>query len=112
MMSEIMREKLTLRLHQELPYQLTVETEKWEDRNDGSIRIDQTIYIARNGHKGIILGPNGATIKSINIAARKEMEDFLQRKIHLFCQLKVKPNWLDEKARYSEMGVNFKDGDK
>ena len=64
--SEIMREKLILRLHQELPYQLTVETDKWEDRKDGSIRIDQTIYVARDGHKGIILGPNGSTIKSIN----------------------------------------------
>ena len=101
MASEIMREKLTLRLHQELPYQLTVETEKWEDRKDGSVRIDQIIYVARDGHKGIILGPNGSTIKSINIAARKEMEGFLMRKVHLFCQLKVRPNWLNEKARYT-----------
>ena len=111
MASEIMREKLTLRLHQELPYQLTVETEKWEDRKDGSVRIDQIIYVARDGHKGIILGPNGSTIKSINIAARKEMEGFLKRKVHLFCQLKVRPNWLNEKARYTEMGLSFRDGD-
>jgi len=111
MASEVMREKLTLRLHQELPYQLTVETEKWEDRKDGSVRIDQIIYVARDGHKGIILGPNGSTIKSINISARKEMEDFLLRKVHLFCQVKVRPNWLNERARYNEMGLSFKDGD-
>lgn len=110
-MAEIMREKLTLRLHQELPYQLTVETEGWEDRPDGSVKIDQLIYVARDGHKGIILGPNGSTIKSINIAARKEMETFLEKKVHLFCQLKVRPKWLDEKDRYSEMGLTFSDGD-
>tara|TARA_B100000768_G_scaffold181718_1_gene205969 strand:- start:2163 stop:3080 length:918 start_codon:yes stop_codon:yes gene_type:complete len=110
-MAEIMREKLTLRLHQELPYQLTVETESWEDRSDGSVKIDQLIYVARDGHKGIILGPNGSTIKSINIAARKEMETFLEKKVHLFCQLKVRPKWLDEKDRYSEMGLTFSDGD-
>lgn len=110
-MAEIMREKLTLRLHQELPYQLTVETEGWEDRSDGSVKIDQLIYVARGGHKGIILGPNGATIKSINMAARKEMEAFLEKKVHLFCQLKVRPKWLDEKDRYLEMGLSFTDGD-
>ena len=110
-MAEIMREKLTLRLHQELPYQLTVETEGWEERSDGSVKIDQLIYVARDGHKGIILGPNGATIKSINMAARKEMEIFLEKKVHLFCQLKVRPKWLDEKDRYSEMGLSFNDGD-
>ena len=111
MTAEILREKLTLRLHQELPYQLTVETESWEDRPDGSVKINQLIYVARDGHKGIILGPKGSTIKSINISARKEMEAFLERKVHLFCQLKVRPNWLDEKDRYSEMGLNFNDGD-
>jgi GTP-binding protein Era len=110
-MAEIMREKLTLRLHQELPYQLTVETEGWEERSDGSVKIDQLIYVARDGHKGIILGPNGATIKSINMAARKEMEIFLEKKVHLFCLLKVRPKWLDEKDRYSEMGLSFNDGD-
>ncbi|MBE3639703.1 GTPase Era [Mangrovicoccus algicola] len=109
--AEIMREKLTLRLHQELPYQLTVETEAWEDRPDGSTRIDQLIYVARDGHKGIILGKGGETIKAISQAARLELEEFLERRVHLFCQVKVRPNWLEEAERYGEMGLDFRDGD-
>ena len=109
--AEITREKLTLRLHEELPYQLTVETEKWEDRPDGSTRIDQLIYVIRDGHKGIVLGKGGETIKSISTAARLEMTEFLGRPVHLFLQIKVRPNWLEEKERYSEMGLDFKDGD-
>lgn len=109
--AEITREKLTLRLHQELPYQLTVETEKWEDRKDGSARIDQVIYVARDGHKGIVLGHKGETIKAISQAARVELEEFLERRIHLFTQVKVRPNWLEEKERYGEMGLDFSDGD-
>lgn len=107
--AEITREKLTLRLHQELPYQLTVETENWEERDDGSARIDQLIYVARDGHKGIILGRKGETIKAISKAAREELEEFLGRKVHLFMQVKVRPNWLDEAARYTEMGLDFPD---
>ena len=109
--AEITREKLTLRLHEELPYQLTVETEKWEDRKDGSTRIDQVIYVARDGHKGIVLGNKGETIKAISKAAREEMIEFLGRPVHLFLQVKVRPNWLEEAERYSEMGLDFKDGD-
>ncbi|WP_172330839.1 GTPase Era [Mangrovicoccus sp. HB161399] len=109
--AEITREKLTLRLHQELPYQLTVETEAWEDRPDGSTRIDQIIYVARDGHKGIILGKGGETIKAISQAARLELEEFLERRVHLFCQVKVRPNWLEEAERYGEMGLDFRDGD-
>ncbi len=109
--AEMTREKLTLRLHQELPYQLTVETENWEDRKDGSVRIDQLIYVARDGHKGIVLGNKGETIKAIGKAARQELEEFLDRRVHLFLQVKVRPNWLNEAERYSEMGLNFKDGD-
>lgn len=109
--AEVTREKLTLRLHEELPYQLTVETEKWEDRADGSTRIDQLIYVARDGHKGIILGKGGETIKAISRAAREELAEFLGRPVHLFLQVKVRPNWLDEAERYSEMGLDFKDGD-
>ncbi len=110
--AEMTREKLTIRLHQELPYQLTVETEKWEERKDGSARIDQIIYVVRDGHKGIVLGNKGETIKAVSTAAREEIEEFLGRRVHLFLQVKVRPNWLEEAERYSEMGLNFKDGNK
>ncbi|NJM83564.1 MAG: GTPase Era [Tabrizicola sp.] len=109
--AEMTREKLTLRLHEELPYQLTVETEKWEDKPDGTTRIDQIVYVARDGHKGIVLGNKGETIKSVGQAARAEIAEFLGRTVHLFLQVKVRPNWLDEPERYSEMGLDFKDGD-
>ena len=108
--AEITREKLTLRLHQELPYQLTVETESWEERKDGSVRIDQIIYVMRHGHKGIALGPKGETIKAVSMAAREELTEFLGRKVHLFLQIKVRPNWLDEAERFTEMGLDIKDG--
>ncbi|UWR42939.1 GTPase Era [Phaeobacter inhibens] len=108
--AEMTREKLTLRLHQELPYQLTVETENWEERKDGSAKIDQLIYVMRDGHKGIVLGKRGETIKAVSQAARAELEEFLDRKVHLFLQVKVRPNWLEESERYSEMGLDFKDG--
>jgi len=108
--AEITREKLTLRLHQELPYELTVETEAWEDRDDGSARIDQIVYVARDGHKGIVLGRKGETIKQVGQASRLELEEFLGRKVHLFLTVKVRPNWLDEAERFSEMGLDFKDG--
>jgi GTP-binding protein Era len=108
--AEMTREKLTLRLHQELPYQLTVETENWEERKDGSARVDQVIYVARDGHKGIVLGKGGETIKAVSRAAREELEQFLDRRVHLFLQVKVRPNWLEEAERYSEMGLDFRDG--
>ena len=108
--AEMTREKLTLRLHQELPYQLTVETESWYERDDGSARIDQVIYVSRDGHKGILLGHRGETIKAVSRAAREELAEFLGRNVHLFLQVKVRPNWLEESERYSEMGLDFKDG--
>jgi GTP-binding protein Era len=108
--AEMTREKLTLRLHQELPYQLTVETEAWEERKDGSARVDQIIYVLRDGHKGIVLGNKGETIKAVSKAAREELEEFLGRRIHLFLQVKVRSGWMDESERYSEMGLDFKDG--
>ncbi len=108
--AEMTREKLTLRLHQELPYQLTVETENWQDRKDGSARIDQIVYVARDGHKGIVLGDGGQTIKAVGQAARREIEEFLDRKVHLFLQVKVRPNWLEERERFSQMGLDFSDG--
>jgi GTP-binding protein Era len=109
--AEMTREKLTLRLHEELPYQLTVETEKWEDQPDGSARIDQVVYVARDGHKGIVLGNKGETIKAIGTAARAEIAEFLGRTVHLFLTVKVRPNWQEESERYSEMGLDFRDGD-
>jgi GTP-binding protein Era len=108
--AETTREKLTLRLHQELPYELTVETEKWEERPDGSVRIDQLIYVARDGHKGIVLGAGGSTIKAVSMAARTEIAEFLGRPVHLFLQVKVRPGWLEEAERFREMGLEFKDG--
>lgn len=108
--AEMTREKLTLRLHQELPYQLTVETDNWEERKDGSARIDQVVYVIRDGHKGILLGHKGETIKAVSKASREELEEFLGRRVHLFLQVKVRSGWLDEAERYSEMGLNFKDG--
>ena len=108
--AEITREKLTLRMHQELPYQLTVETESWEERQDGTARIEQIIYVARDGHKGILLGHKGETIKAVSKASREELEEFLGRRVHLFLQVKVREKWLEEAERYSEMGLDFKDG--
>ena len=109
--AEVTREKLTLRLHEELPYQLTVETERWEEKKDGSARIDQIVYVARAGHKGIVLGHKGETIKAVGQAARAELMAFLDRPVHLFLQVKVRENWQEERERYSEMGLEFRDGD-
>jgi GTP-binding protein Era len=108
--AEITREKLTLRLHQELPYELTVETEKWEERPDGSAWIEQVVFVARDGHKGIVLGKGGTTAKAVSQAARLELEEFMGRKVHLFVTVRVRPNWLEESERYDEMGLNFRDG--
>jgi GTP-binding protein Era len=109
--AEMTREKLTLRLHEELPYQLTVETENWEDKPDGTTRIDQVVYVARDGHKGIVLGNKGETIKAVGQSARAEISEFLGRTVHLFLQVKVRPNWLEEPERFREMGLEFRDGD-
>ena len=108
--AEITREKLTLRLHQELPYQLTVETESWDERKDGSVRIEQVIYVARDGHKGIVLGKRGETIKAIGAEARKDLTDLLGRPAHLFLSVKARPNWQNEPERYSRIGLDFSDG--
>jgi GTPase len=109
--AEITREKLTLRLHQELPYELTVETEGWQERKDGSVRIDQVVYVAREGHKGIALGPKGETIKAVGQAARAAIRAFLGREAHLFLTVKVR-DWLEERARYEAIGLDYSDGDK
>ncbi len=108
--AEITREKLILRLHEEIPYQLTVETEHWQERDDGSARIDQVIYVSRAGHKGIVLGKGGETIKAVSRAAREEIAEFMGRKVHLFLRVALRENWLDEAERYNEMGLDFRDG--
>lgn len=105
--SEITREKLYLRLHQELPYASTVETESWEDRRDGSVRIGQVIYVRRNTQKSIVLGKGGQTIKAIGAESRKELEEILDRKVHLFLFVKVRKDWEDDPERYREMGLEF-----
>lgn len=109
--AEVSREKLTLRLHQELPYQLTVETVGWEERADGSVRIDQIVYVARETHKGIALGKGGETIKAVGKAARLDLAEMLDRQVHLFLQVKVRPDWQNEAARYAEMGLDFGGGE-
>jgi GTP-binding protein Era len=104
--AEITREKLTLRLHDELPYRSTVETEKWTETKKG-IRIDQTIYVERDTQRKIVLGKGGATIKAISMAAREEISKLLEKPVHLFLFVKVRENWSDDPERYREMGVEF-----
>jgi GTP-binding protein Era len=105
--AEITREKLYLRLHQELPYSSTVETEKWEEKQDGSVRIEQVIYVERDSQKAIVLGDKGSTIKAIGAASRREIGEILEQKVHLFLFVKVRENWGDDPERYREMGLDF-----
>lgn len=107
MAAEITREKIFLRLHDELPYASTVETEKWKQQKNGDIRIDQVIYVRRDSQKPIVLGKGGKTIKDIGAAARRDMQDWLGRKVHLFLFVKVRDNWQNDKARYVESGLEF-----
>jgi GTP-binding protein Era len=105
--AEVTREKLYLRLHDELPYASTVETETWEERRDGSVRIEQTIYVERDGQKKIVLGKGGATIKAISTAARQEIAAMIEAPVHLFLFVKVREAWADDPERYREMGLEF-----
>jgi GTPase len=105
--AEVTREKIYLRLHDELPYATAVETEKWEERKDGSVKIDQTIFVQRDGQKAIVLGKGGATIKKIGELARAELEEMFARRIHLFLFVKVSENWAEERDHYREMGLEF-----
>ena len=105
--AEITREKLYLRLHQELPYSSTVETEKWEEMPNGSVRIEQVIFVERDSQKKIVLGEKGQTIKAIGQAARTEIAEILEQKVHLFLFVKVRENWGDDPERYREMGLDF-----
>jgi GTP-binding protein Era len=105
--AEITREKIYQKLHQELPYQSTVETDKWEERKDNSVRIEQTIFVERESQRKIVLGKGGATIKSIGADARKELMQILDVPVHLFLFVKVRENWGDDPDRYREMGLDF-----
>lgn len=105
--AEITREKLFLRLHDELPYESTVETTAWTAMKDGSARIEQTIYVTREGHKKIVIGKGGETIKGISMAARKEIAAMAEAPVHLFLFVKVRENWSDDPERYREMGLEF-----
>ena len=105
--AEITREKLYLRLHQELPYSSTVETESWEEKKDGSVKIQQVVYVERDSQKKIVLGRKGETIKAIGQAARKEIAEILEQPVHLFLFVKVRENWGNDPERYREMGLEF-----
>ena len=107
MAAEITREKIFLRLHDELPYASTVETEKWKQQKNGDIRIDQVIYVRRDSQKPIVLGKGGKTIKDIGAAARRDMQDWLGRKVHLFLFVKVRDNWQNDKAGPRGAGSAF-----
>lgn len=108
--SEITREKIYDRLHEELPYRSTVETDQWQVRPDGSVRIEQTIFVERESQRSIVLGKGGQTIKVIGQAARIEIADVAETKVHLFLHVKVRENWADDPARYREMGLEFPRG--
>jgi len=105
--AEVTREKIYLRLHDELPYASAVETEKWEERKDGSVRIDQVIYVQRDGQKAIVLGKGGATIKKIGELARTELEELFGRRVHLFLFVKVREDWAENSEHYKEIGLDF-----
>jgi GTP-binding protein Era len=105
--AEVTREKIYLRLHDELPYASAVETEKWEERRDGSVKIDQVIYVQREGQKAIVLGKGGATIKIIGGLAREELEKLFGRRVHLFLFVKVREDWAENSEHYKEIGLDF-----
>jgi GTP-binding protein Era len=109
--AEITREKMFHRLHQELPYQSTVETELWKEMKDGSVRIEQTIYVERDSQKKIVIGKGGQTLKSIGADARREISAIVEGRVHLFLFVKVRENWGNDPERYREMGLEFPKGD-
>ena len=106
--AEVTREKLLIRLHQEIPYQLTVEPDRWIEMPDNSIKVYQIVYVINKRHKGMVLGKNGETIRTVSIASRKELNEILNQEIHLFLEVKVRENWLNEAARFSKIGLHLK----
>ncbi len=105
--AEITREKVYLRVHEELPYSTSVETTAYEEKTDGSLRIEQTIFVERDGQRGILLGKEGQTLKAIGAASRAELTELLDRTVHLFLHVKVKSNWAEDRTHYSEIGLEF-----
>ena len=105
--AEITREKAFLQLHDELPYAVAIETERWEERADGSARIDQVIYVQRESQKGIVVGKGGHQIKAIGAAARAQLEALLERPVHLFLHVKVKEDWTEKRGFYNEIGLDY-----
>ena len=105
--AEVTREQVFLQLHDELPYAATVETESWEERRDGSARIDQVIYVQRPGQRAIVLGDKGQRIKAIGARARAELEKMLDRRVHLFLFVKVRENWVEDPERYAALGLDY-----
>lgn len=105
--AEITREKIFLRLHQELPYSMTVETEQWKTLRDGSVRIEQTVYVTRDTHKKIVLGKGGQTIRAISESAREDIAEAADQPVHLFLFVKVRENWMNDPERFQEMGLQF-----
>jgi len=105
--AELVREQIFLQLHQELPYGATVETEQWEERPDGSVRIECVIHVARDSHKPIVLGAGGARVRSIGAAARAELQRVLDRPVHLFLQVRVTADWSEDRARYEAMRLDW-----
>ncbi|MBT6139503.1 MAG: GTPase Era, partial [Rhodospirillaceae bacterium] len=106
--AEVTREQVYNQLHQELPYAITVETDRWEEKDDGSARIEQTVYVQRDSQKMIVLGKRGQQIKAIGAAARAELERLLDRRMHLFLHVKVRENWVDDPERYRDWGLDWK----
>ena len=106
--AEVTREQLFLRLHQELPYALTVETDAWQDFEDGSVKIEQTVYVQRETHKGICLGKGGRTIRALREAAQAELQAMLERPVHLFLHVKVRERWVDDPERYRVWGLDHR----
>lgn len=105
--AEVTREQVFLQLHQELPYEAAVETEKWEDRPDGSVRVEQTIHVQREGQRAIFLGKGGARIKQIGARARHELSQMLERPVHLFLHVKVSERWADDPSHYRTIGLDY-----
>jgi GTP-binding protein Era len=105
--AEITREQIFMQLHQELPYSVAVETEKWEDFADGSVKIDQVVYVQREGQRKIVIGEKGARIKAIGAAARAELAKLLDRKVHLFLHVKVAPDWSEKREFYRDWGLDY-----
>ena len=105
--AEITREQVFLQLHEELPYASTVETERWEERADGSVRIEQVIYVQRPGQRAIVLGEGGQRIKTIGARARAELEHMLDRRVHLFLFVKVRRDWIEDRERFKALGLDY-----